>query len=88
MAGKMCVGESTNQSYLLKETKAFAEGLLYRATGTAVTHPNTHNPFDGDGTTAEKAWDNGWVIASLASPDPIDPADAPCVAVPANPVLP
>ena len=86
MAGKMCTGAVTNQSYLLKETKAFSEGLYYRAGGTLVTRPNTDNPHPV-GSSASAAWLRGWTVASGAFDTTIDPADAPCVAVPTNTII-
>ncbi len=79
--GKHCVGQTTGNSFLPKETKAFSEGLYYRAGGTAANRPITDNPQDGE---AAAAWSNGWSVAQAAAPGAIDPNDAPCVAVPAG----
>ncbi len=86
MSGKFCTGAATNNAGAanIRDMVAFKEGLEYRAGGTAAARPLTGNPHDGDGSTAETSWDLGWAVADDASPSAIDPADAPCVAVPAG----
>jgi len=84
MAGKLCTGATTNNAFLPRESKAFSEGLYYRYGGTAAARPITGNPYDGDGSQLETAWDAGWTVADTASPGAITPSDAPCVAVPAG----
>ena len=84
MPGKLCTGAATNNAYLLKETRAFSEGLYYRHGGTAAARPITGNPHDGTGSQAETAWDAGWTVANSASPGAITASNAPCVAVPSG----
>lgn len=86
MAGKFCTGGVDNNSgrARIRASRAFSEGLLYRAGGTAVGRPQSNNPHDGLGNDAETAWDEGWSVAHAASPGAITPSDAPCVAVPAG----
>jgi len=92
MAGKMCFGEVFNNSYNPKATKAFSEGLHYRAGGTALERPATDNPHEEPPLTnlgsspSWLAWDNGWLVADSASPSAVSQSDAPCVAVPTNAV--
>ena len=83
MAGKICVGSATNNSGAsnLRSSKAFCEGLNWRAQGTAAAYPITDNPFDGDGSEAEAAWDAGWTVANGAAGGTITASDAPCCAV-------
>lgn len=63
MAGKLCTGAVTNNGFLPKESKAFCEGMFFRASGTASAKPITGNPEDGVGSQAETAWDAGWNYA-------------------------
>jgi len=84
--GKPCVGKKTNNSDLIKEARAFCEGLEWRAGGTFAERPPSANPHDV-GSDAEEAWSQGWSVASNASGSTIDPADAPCCAVPQNTIL-
>jgi hypothetical protein len=88
MSGKLCTGEPTNNAGagLLSQSKAFCEGLAWRAQGTALAYPITDNPFlagspDGD------AWDSGWTVTNGAAASTVDPDAAPCCAVPLNTIL-
>ncbi len=83
MAGRMCTGAVTNQSYLLKETKAFSEGIYYRAGGTFAGRPSSDNPHPAD-SSAYVAWLAGWQLASDSGGTTIDPTECPCVACPTN----
>jgi len=84
MAGKMCTGAATNNSYNLKETKAFSEGVYYRASGTLLGRPVTDNPHVAT-SDAGVAWIDGWTVADDVAPaGTIAQTDAPCVAVPTN----
>jgi len=85
MAGKLCTGSTTNNAYLLKETKAFSEGIYYRAQGTAVAFPITDNPHPV-GSQAADSWDLGWNRANTFAPGVIPQSSAPCVAVPSDPI--
>lgn len=82
MAGQMCNGVLTYRAAISKNSKAFSEGLLHRAGGTAAARPITDNPHDGTGSEAEACWDAGWNVANSAAPGAITRSDAPCVAVP------
>lgn len=83
MPGKMCTGAVTNQCYLLKETKAFSEGVYHRSSGTALAKPLTENPHVAT-SSAGVAWIAGWQVANNASPGAIANNSAPCVAIPSN----
>lgn len=63
MPAKLCTGVSTQHGFLLKESKAYCEGMKFRASGTAAAKPITGNPDDGLGTALEAAWDAGWNFA-------------------------
>ena len=67
MAGKMCTGAVTNNSYLPKESKAFSEGVHYRAGGTLAGRPVTDNPHVAT-TSAGVAWIAGWTVADDVAP--------------------
>lgn len=84
MAGKLCTGTARNNALNFRESKAYAEGLEHRAKGTAAAYPITDNPYDGDGSDTETAWDEGWGVAHAAAPGAITASDAPCVAVPSS----
>ena len=87
MAGKMCTGAATNNSYLPKETKAFSEGVYYRAGGTLLGRPAASNPH-ASGTSAYVAWLAGWTASDAAAPSAaIAQTAAPCVAVPTNTIV-
>jgi len=82
MAGKNCTGAVTNNADLIKESRAFCEGLSYRSQGSAVSFPVTDNPHD-DLSDAGTAWSIGWVAAENAGTlgQAVNPAAAPCCAV-------
>ena len=87
MAGKMCTGAVTGNSFLPKESKAFSEGVYYRAGGTLAGRPSSDNPH-ASGSSAYTAWLAGWTVADDVAPaGTIDQTDAPCVAVPTNVVV-
>lgn len=83
MPGKICTGSATNNAGAanLRESKAFCEGMYYRSQGTAVAYPITGNPFDGDGSEAETAWDAGWTVANTAAGGTIAIASQACCSV-------
>ena len=83
MAGKMCTGAVTKNSYLPKESKAYSEGIYHRAQGGAVAYPVTDNPHVAT-SSAGVAWIAGWDLAEAAATTTITASDAPCVAVPTN----
>lgn len=70
MAGKLCTGSAQNNigAAHLRSSKAYCEGIAYRAQGTAIAFPITGNPHDGTGSEAETAWDAGWTVANAAAP--------------------
>jgi len=87
MAGRMCTGAVTNNAYLPKESKAFSEGLYYRAGGTLLGRPSSDNPHPA-ASSAGVAWELGWTVADDVAPlGTIDQTNAPCVAVPTNVVV-
>ena len=67
MAGKFCYGEIRNNcgAGTLQDSKAFAEGILYRASGTGAARPNTGCPHVL-GSGAYVAWQLGWGFANSA----------------------
>jgi len=87
MAGKMCTGATTNNSYLLKEQKAFSEGIYYRAGGTLLGRPSSANPH-ASGSSAYTAWLAGWTAADSKAPaSAMTQSQAPCVAIPTNTIV-
>lgn len=63
MPGKLCTGAATNNAATPHQSRAFCEGVTFRARGTAAAYPITGNPHDDDGSEAETAWDAGWTAA-------------------------
>ena len=87
MAGKMCTGATTNNSYLPKESRAYSEGIYYRAGGTLLGRPVTDNPHAA-ASDAGVAWIAGWTLADSKAPaGALVATDAPCVAVPTNTIV-
>jgi len=87
MAGKMCTGVSTQYGFLPKESKAFSEGIYYRAGGTLLGRPAASNPH-ASGSSANAAWAAGWTLADGKAPaSALVASDAPCVAVPTNTIV-
>ena len=84
MPGKLCTGATTNNSYLPRESKAFSEGLYYRAGGTLLGRPVTDNPHVAT-SSAGVAWIAGWTVSDAVAPaGTITASNAPCVAIPTN----
>ncbi len=83
---KPCTGEPTNNSDLMKESRAFCEGLSFRAAGTNASQPLSANPH-GSFNDAADSWNNGWLVANGSAGGTVDPASAPCCAVPQNTIL-
>lgn len=80
MAGKLYDGRdvTTPKNGVKKNTKAYCEGMSYRATGTAVQAPKVNNPHLA-GSEAATAWDAGWDTADNNAGGTISKADAgPC----------
>ncbi len=83
---KPCTGNQTGNSDLMKESRAFCEGVAYRAQGTAAAFPQTDNPHDPS-SDAYFTWLTGWTVANDATGGVIDPALASCCAAPQNVIL-
>lgn len=83
----MCTGAATNNAYLPRESKAFSEGLYYRAGGTLLGRPVTDNPHVAT-SSCGVAWIAGWTVSDAAAPSSaVAQSAAPCVAVPTNTVV-
>ena len=82
---KHCTGAKTNNSFLPKETKAFSEGIYFRAGGDALTRPVTDNPHEPE-SDAGVAWTAGWQLGQDAAIGIgfLVQSDMPCVAMPTN----
>lgn len=85
MAGKLCTGAPTNNAGagILSSSKAFCEGLAWRAQGTAVAFPISDNPHEPGSEDAD-AWDAGWTVTNAAAGTTVDPDNCPCCAAPSN----
>ena len=85
MTGQLDFGTTFNNAGAARidSSRAFSEGIYYRAGDTAANRPITDNPHEV-GNENHDAWDRGWQVADDASPGAIDPANAPGVAVPTN----
>lgn len=86
MSGKICTGVANNNAFRIKNNchRAFSDGMYHRAQGTAAAFPQSDNPFDGEGSERETAWDEGWAVAHAAAPGAIARADAGCAAPPSG----
>ena len=58
----------------LQDCKAFGEGVMYRAAGTAAAQPKTDNPHLANSATA-LAWNLGWDLAQANTGGIISKAD-------------
>lgn len=85
MSGKLCTGATTNSSGTLKSSKAFCEGMAYRASDTVLSVPKTANPH-AVGSDAATAWDLGWDFATASAGSVPDTSGTCCAAVPLVPV--
>ncbi len=83
---KPCAGTPTNNSDLIRESRAFCEGVQYRASGTSAAKPLSDNPHE-TGSDAADAWQTGWVQAQSDSGTTMIASDAPCCAIPHNTIL-
>ena len=86
MPGYLCTGVATDMGFLPKESRAYSEGIYYRAQGASATYAKVNNPH-AVGSSAHNAWDAGWDLAHAAATTTITPSDAPCVAVPTNTIV-
>jgi len=82
MAGKLCFGSAYNNagSGHLRSSKAFCEGMGYRASGTSVTKPKANSPHVA-GSEAALAWALGWDFASASAGSSIDSTGTCCSVV-------
>ena len=80
MPGKLCTGAASNNAGNLKNSKAYCEGIMYRASGTLLTRPIVSNPHEA-GSEAAAAWDLGWTLAEANSGGTVDRTEAGCCAV-------
>ena len=85
MPGRICIGEATGSKPRLASSRAFCEGMAYRASGTLVQRPFSDNPHV-QSSEDWNAWDNGWTLADDATGGNISKADLGCCA--ATPVIP
>ncbi len=83
MAGKNCTGAPTNNADLIKESRAFCEGMYHRSLGPVLSFPITDNPHVAT-SQAGVAWDAGWTVANDITGGIIAASDAPCCAKPLN----
>jgi len=81
MAGKLCIGEHANNigAGHLSASKAYCEGMAFRASGTALEKPVQSNPHK---TSSEdwRAWNFGWSKADSNAGGSISKADLGCCA--------
>ncbi len=80
MAGSFCTGLDPDDGFLIKETKAYCEGLNARILSNSTTNPHE------SGSDAADAWDAGVAAAAAAAGGTVSKADAPCCAFPASTV--
>lgn len=80
MPGKLCTGAAQNNAANLKNSKAYCEGIKYRASGLSIARPITDNPHEA-GSEAADAWDLGWTLAEANATGVVDRTEAGCCAV-------
>lgn len=73
MPGDLCDGHA-NRNGKVKDSKAYCEGMSYRASGIGTDVPVTDNPHEA-GSDAWVAWLAGWNAAD-AYADGVMPVDA------------
>jgi hypothetical protein len=78
MAGKLCFGEPKNNAWYPRTARAFCEGMQNRYNAVTLVTENPHEI----GSEDSDAWILGWTVSDDAVGTTIDPADAPCCAVP------
>ena len=81
MPGKLCVGKKVNNigAGQLVSSKAYCEGMAYRASGTFAAKPVTDNPHPAS-SEAGDAWISGWTVADNASGGNVSKANLGCCA--------
>ena len=77
--GRICVGEVTNSKPRLTSSRAFCEGMAYRADGTLLEKPSTNNPHAA-GSEDATAWQKGWALAEHNKGGSISKDDLGCCA--------
>ncbi len=75
MAGSFCTGLDPDDGFLIKETKAYCEGLNARILSNSTTNPHE------SGSDAADAWDAGVAVAAAAAGGQVSKANAPCCAI-------
>ena len=78
MAGKLCNGTVENSAQPFKDSKAYCEGMAYRASDTVLSVPITDNPHEAD-SESNASWAAGWTAANGAGT--IDASEAGCCAL-------
>jgi len=86
MAGKLYTGAVTNNVYDPDASKAFSEGMYWRAKGISISYPSSDNPH-ALGSEDYVAWLAGWNVANAAAGSTIAATAAPNCAVPHNIIL-
>lgn len=79
--GKFCYGDSNKNSGAarISQSKAFCEGMGYRASDTVLSVPKTDNPYP-DGSPDFVSWNLGWDKAETQAGGAITRALASCCA--------
>lgn len=79
MSGKLCFGSNYANAGAghLQSSKAFCEGMQYRADGTAALKPKASNPLPSS-SEAAGAWDRGWDFADDEAGGTIDTSATCC----------
>lgn len=82
IAGQLCSGH-TLKNGLVRDSKAYCEGMAYRASGIGTDVPVTDNPHQ-TGSDAWAAWLAGWNAADAYS-DGVMPVNAMgCCSIPSD----
>jgi len=81
MPGKLCNGRESNNAGAgrLSQSKAYCEGMAYRASGTGIAKPITDNPHV-DGSPDGVSWATGWTVAEAGVGGNVSKADLGCCA--------
>ena len=66
MPGKQCSGQKDNNAGNVRNSKAYCEGIIYRASGTGVAKPKEDDPHVA-GSEASDAWLRGWNVADTSA---------------------
>lgn len=79
MAGKICDGNNASLAEI-RNSRAYCEGMAYRASGTGAGNPIINNPNVIDSEEWE-AWNRGWTAANGAAGGNLDINDMGCCSV-------